>query len=116
MDKKDLIRQYKETPRPAGVFRVRNVRAARSFVGTSTDLPSMLNRQRFQLDHGSHRDRDLQKDWSEAGPEAFTFEVLDELKPREDPAWDPSDDLSVLLEMRIEALRAAGESFYGKNR
>lgn len=116
MDRKELIRQYKETARPTGVFRVRNVRAAKSFVGTSADLPSMLNRQRFQLEHGSHRDRELQKDWNEAGPEAFTFEVLDELKPREDPAWDPSADLTVLLAMWLETLRAAGESFYGENR
>ncbi len=56
MDRKALIRQYKETRRPMGVFRVFNTVADRSFVGSSKDLPSVLNRERFQLSHGSHPD------------------------------------------------------------
>jgi hypothetical protein len=81
MDRKALIRQYKETPRPMGVFRVHNTVADKSLVGTSRDLPSMLNRQRFQLDHGSHPNHALQEDWNRLGPEAFAFEVLDTLNP-----------------------------------
>jgi hypothetical protein len=73
MDRKELIRQYKETPRPMGVFRVHNTVADRSFVGTSRDLPSMLNRQRFQLEHGSHPNRELQEDWDRLGAAAFAF-------------------------------------------
>ena len=50
VDRKALIRQYKETRRPAGVFRVRNTANGKSLVGTSVDLPSMLNRQRAPSD------------------------------------------------------------------
>ncbi len=116
MDRKEMTRQYKETPRPAGIFRVRNAAAGKSFVGSTTDLPAMLNRQRFQLEHGSHADRELQKEWNESGADAFTFETLDELKPRTEPGYDPADDLGVLLEMWLEKLTASGEALYPRSR
>jgi len=112
MDRKELIRKYKETRRPIGIFRVHNTLADKSFVGTSRDLPSMLNRQRFQLAHGSHPNRALQQEWNQLGPEAFAFEVLDTLEPPEKPDWDPSDDLRVLERLWLEKLRPYGERGY----
>jgi hypothetical protein len=115
-DRKARIREYKETPRPAGIFRVRNTATGRSLVGAAPDLPGMLNRQRFQLEHGSHPDRELQKDWNELGADAFEFEVLDRLKPRDEPGYDPAEDLRVLKEMWLEKLTASGEPLYGQSR
>ena len=109
MDRRDLIRIYKETPRPAGVYRVRNTVNGRSLVGSSQNLPGMLNRQRFQLERGSHPDRELQKDWNEFGSEAFTFETLDQLEPSSDAGYDPSEDLRVLMQMWLEKLQESGE-------
>jgi hypothetical protein len=40
---------------------VRNTANGESLVGTSPDLPGMLNRQRFQLERSSHPDPELQK-------------------------------------------------------
>ena len=111
-DRKARIREYKETPLPAGIYRVRNTRTGRSLVGSSPNLPGMLNRQRFQLDHGSHPDRELQADWNELGSDAFEFEVLDVLEPSVEPARDPADELRVLKEMWLEKLAAAGEPVY----
>ncbi len=116
LDRKAATREYKQTPRPAGIFRVRNVAAGKSLVGASVNLPGTLNRQRFQLEHGSHPDRELQRDWSERGPEGFAFEVLDRLEPRDDPAYDPAADLRVLKEMWLEKLAAAGEALYPQSR
>jgi len=116
MDRKALTRQYKETPRPMGVFRVHNTAADRSFVGTSRDLPSMLNRQRFQLDHGSHPNRALQEDWNRLGPEAFAFEVLDTLDPADRSESDLSDDLAVLEELWLQKLLPYGERGYNAER
>ena len=76
MDRKALIRQYKETRRPAGVFRIRNKVDDRSFVASSVDLPSALNRHRSQLNGGVHANRSLQNDWNRLGPDAFEFESL----------------------------------------
>jgi hypothetical protein len=76
----------------------------------------MLNRQRFQLEHGSHPDRELQRDWDELGSDAFEFEALDRLKPRDEPAYDPTEDLRVLKEMWLEKIVAAGAPLYRQSR
>ncbi|HEY8532027.1 MAG TPA: GIY-YIG nuclease family protein [Limnochorda sp.] len=112
MNRKELIREYKNTPKPAGVFRVRNTAQNKSFIGTSTNLPAMLNRQRFQLETGAHPDRELQQDWNELGPDAFAFEILDQLEPSKEPDTDPTEDLRVLKALWVEKLTAAGEKLY----
>lgn len=113
MDRKARIREYKETPRPAGVFRVRNTASGKSFVGSSVDLPAMLNRQRFQLEMGSHPNRQLQADWKAAGPGAFVFEILDTLEPRDEPDYDPVADLRALEELWREKLARSEGAGYG---
>ncbi len=112
MDRKALVRRYKETPRPAGVFRVLNTETGRVLLGSSTDLPGMLNRQRFQLENNLHPDKELQRDWKELGPAAFTFDVLDVLKPSDDPSYNPSEDLRTLKGMWLEKLTASGAPLY----
>jgi hypothetical protein len=112
MDRKALVRQYKESPRPAGVFRVLNTENGRGLLGSSPDLPGMLNRQRFQLENGLHPDRELQRDWNELGEAAFAFEVLDVLKPSDDPSYNPSEDLRTLKGMWLEKLTASGAPLY----
>ena len=112
-DRKASIRAYKETPRPAGVFRIRHNALRKSLVGTSVNLPAILNRHRFQLTNGSHPDLPLQRDWNQSGPDAFTFEVLDQLTPKKEPDYDPTEDLAVLLDMWCQKLAATGETFYG---
>jgi len=114
-DRKARMRQYKETPRPAGVYRVRNTVTGRSLVGSTADLPGMLNRQRFQLDSGAHADKDLQRDWDGLGPGAFEFDVLDRLEPRDEPTYDPAEDLRLLGEMWLEKLAASGDPLYGRS-
>lgn len=116
MDRKALIRQYKETRRPMGVFRVYNTVADRSFVGSSKDLPSVLNRERFQLSHGSHPNRLLQEEWNRLGSEAFRFEVLDTLSPAEEADVDPSPDLRMLEQLWLEKLSPYGERGYNGER
>jgi hypothetical protein len=112
IDRKARIREYKETPRPAGIYLVRNTATGKSLVGSTGDLPGMLNRQRFQLENGLHPDRELQKDWNDLGSDAFEFEVLDRLEPKDEPAHDPTEDLRVLKEMWLEKLTASGEPLY----
>ncbi len=116
VDRKTAVREYKETARPAGIFRVRNTATGRSLVGSSANLPAALSRHRFELEHGSHRDRELQRDWNEQGPAGFEFEVLDRLEPGDDPARDLADDLRVLKAMWIEKLTAAGDALYPQSR
>lgn len=106
------IRAYKETPRPMGVYRLRNVADRRSLVGESVDAPARLNRLRAQLRLGAHPSRELQEDWRRLGPEGFVFEVLDTLAPAKEPSASPADDLAALKAMWLERLAAEGERFY----
>ncbi len=112
MDRRTRIREYKETPRPMGVFRVRHKVKGRFLVGSSVDVPSMLNRVRFQLTAGGHPDRALQRDWNESGPDAFEFETLDLLAPADEPGRDPASDLRALEQMWLERLGRPGEPGY----
>lgn len=112
MDRKALIRDYKESRRPMGVFGVRNTVNGKSLVGASTDLPAMLNRQRFQLDAGIHPIRELQKEWIAFGAAAFAFEVLDTLPAPDQPDFDPSDDLRVLEDLWLDKLSPFDERGY----
>ena len=112
MDRKARIREYKETPRPMGVFRVRNTATGRSFIGSSKDLPAMLNRQRFQLEMGGHPVPALQRDWNELGAQSFEFETLDTLEPPDEPGADVSEELATLEQMWLQSISAAGGSVY----
>jgi hypothetical protein len=105
MNRKELVRAYRETRRPMGVYGIRNLHDGRSLVGTSVDLPAILNRERVALRLGSHRNAALQSDWNVLGPDAFVFEVLDTLSaPDDQPAYDPTEDLKVLLELWLDRL------------
>ncbi|MCX6092506.1 MAG: GIY-YIG nuclease family protein [Candidatus Bipolaricaulota bacterium] len=115
MDRKALVREYLETPRPAGVCAIRNTATGKTLLGSSPNLPGVLNRQRFQLENGSHPDVELQADWNTLGPDAFAFETLDLLKPSDDPGYDPSEDLRVLKAMWLEKLTASGVPLYRRS-
>jgi hypothetical protein len=113
-DRKALKQEYKQAQRAMGIFRVRNLVNDRSFVGSTVDLPAMLNRQRAQLSMGAHANRALQQDWDELGPDAFEFSVLDELTPRDQPDYDPMADLQTLEELWLDRLLPYEERGYNK--
>jgi hypothetical protein len=104
MERKALIRQYKERRPEMGVFQIRNIVNGKILIGSSTDLPSMLNRQEAQLRLGAHPNRELQTDWHTFGADAFTFATLDTLSRPEDLAYDPAADLAALLAIWLEKL------------
>jgi hypothetical protein len=110
--KKALIRAYKETRRPMGVYRILNTASGKALVGVSTDLPAILNRHRAQLRLGRHANATLQKDWNDLGAEAFVFEVLDTLAPSERPDDDPGEDLRTLQHLWLERLSPFGDRGY----
>ena len=117
MDRKALARAYKESRRPMGVYCVRNLQTGDALIGRSTDLPSILNRERASLRLGGHPNRRLQQDWNALGPDAFAFEVLDTLAwPEDTPDFDPTSDLALLESMWRERLRPNGEGSYNTSK
>ena len=112
INRKARIQEYKKTPRPAGIYRVRNTATGRSLLGSSLNLPGMLNRQRFQLENGSHPDRELQSDWNKLGSDVFEFEILDQLELKDESEERMAEELHVLLAMWLDKLTSSGESLY----
>ena len=104
IDRKAAAREYKETPRTMGVGVVRDRQNQKALVVSGVDIPSLLNRHRAQLRLGAHRIKPMQADWNAHGEAAFEFEVLDTLKPKDEPGYDPSDDLRALEALWIEKL------------
>jgi hypothetical protein len=114
MDRRALIREYKDRRLDMGVFQVRNLASGKLFIGASTDLPAMLNRQQAQLRLGMHPNRQLQLDWQTLGAEAFAFEVLDTLTPPDEPAYDPRADLQVLEALWLDKLTPFDDRGYNR--
>ena len=103
-DRKELIRQYRESARPMGVGAVRNRVNGKVYLFAGRDLRALLNRNQAQLRLNAHPSKALQADWDSLGREAFEFEALDTLAASEDAAHDPTDDLRALEAMWLEKL------------
>jgi hypothetical protein len=112
VDRRELVRKYKETPRPAGIYRVQHVPSGRTLMGSSPDAPAMLNRIRAQLRMKGHPNRSLQADWDRDGADAFLFEVVDLLPTPDSADHDPSEDLATLEALWREKLQLPPEATY----
>ena len=112
MNRKELTKDYKQTVQPMGVYQIRNMINGKIFLGSSKDLKGIINRNRFQLKNGLHVNRQLQRDFNEAGESNFSFEILDHLKPEDDPQRDYTEELRMLEEMWKEKLQPYNEKGY----
>lgn len=116
VDKKELKKQYKQTLQPMGIYQIKNLSNGKIFIGSSKNLPGKINSSKFQLEHGSHMNKELQKDFTHSGKENFSFETVDYLEPKEDPGYDYTEDLAVLEEMWIDKLQPYDEKGYNKRK
>lgn len=114
--KKELKQEYKERPVVAGVFQIRNLTNGRIFFGSSLNMHGPLDRHRFQLNAGLHPNRELQRDWSELGPDAFAFEILEIIPPRDEPKPDYSEDLDILEQIWLDKLQPFGDGGYNREK
>jgi hypothetical protein len=111
--RKEIQREYREKPKTAGVFQVRNLANGKVLLGSSLNLEGPLNGHRFMLQIGSHKNKLLQKEWNEFGPDKFVFEVLETVKVKvEDPDFNLGDELTLLEQIWLEALKPFGERGY----
>jgi hypothetical protein len=113
MNRRELIKEYKSALRPMGIVQVKNLRSGRVYLTASANTPGTINSIRFQLKMGSFLpSADLAKDWKEMGEKSFVVEVLDELKPVDDPVHDYAADLKELEAIWVEKLMLHGERGY----
>jgi hypothetical protein len=114
--RKELLRQYKDNPPPAGVFQIRNSINGKVYVSSAPSVDGKLNSQRFMLQAGGHVNRALQADWARQRPEDFVLEVLEYLKPSSPnaSAITVRQELADLEKRWLEKLRPFGERGYNK--
>ncbi len=113
MDKAKAKKAYKETRRPMGIYRIRDVQNGTSYIGASTDLAAIINRHKAELKFGTHRNAELRDVWRASGESRLTFEILDELSHRESSQENPAQELGLLLQMWIGKLEDAQERVVG---
>lgn len=112
--KKELIREYKETPRPMGVFQIKNNANGKIFLLKALDIPGIINRHRLELERNMHRNPELQADWNRYGSEVFSFDVLATLKPEEYLPEEWPKAVAKLLEELLEKLQPYDATGYNK--
>jgi hypothetical protein len=110
--RKDIHREYKERVKPVGVFQVKNTANGKVLLGSSLNLEGPLNRHKFMLKIGSHPNKALQTDWDQLGPENFVFEILEEVKIKDDPNFNVKDELTLLEMIWLDTLQPVGEHGY----
>jgi len=113
-DKRQLKREYQQTPRPMGIFLIRNNRNDKVFVGSALNLPGIINRHRFALERGLHANKRLQADWNEAGSDNFAFEIVDELSASVQGERGYRKELTALEDLWLERLQPYGERGYNE--
>jgi len=109
--RKELNREYVERLKPAGIYQVKNTANGKMLLGSSLNLEGPLNRHKFMLKIGGHTNKALQNDWNEFGPDAFTFEVLEEVLAKDDPNFNLQDELTLLEMIWLEKLQPVDNGY-----
>ena len=112
--RKEIKESYKEMKFRTGIYQIRNISNNKIFIGSSTNLAAIWNRQKFQLNYGSHPNTFLQKEWNEAGQDNFVFEILSEIKQDEDKQLNYQKDVKLLEAMFIEEFKPFGDKGYNE--
>lgn len=95
-DRKAAVAAYKEQKVAAGIYAVRCTSSGACWVGRAPNLATIQNRLWFTLRQGSNPHRALQAAWQEHGPDAFTFEIVEQIKD-EDVAFARDSNLKERL-------------------
>lgn len=114
--RKELKQAYKQTPRPMGVYRIKNNLNGKILVGSSMNLEGIFNRYTFQGGTKSLFNKALQQDWTELGAGVFTFEILETLKWEELPEEQWKKAVEALEEKWLDQLKPYGEKGYNIER
>jgi len=114
VDKKEIKKNYKLNLTPMGVYRIKNLVNAKIFIGSSKNLPGRINRHKFQLKFGGEDIIELAEDYKLYGEDNFSYEIIDQLKPKDEIGYNYTEDLAVLEELWKEKLQPYGDQGYNK--
>lgn len=113
--KQELKMLYKETKTEAGIYQIKNVRNGKVLIESTRNLKT-INGKKFTMQQGNHSNPLLQKELREYGADAFEFEVLEVLKPKDDPYFDLPDALAKLENKWLEQVQPYGERGYNQEK
>lgn len=102
--RKEINQEYLERPKPAGVFQIKNLENGKVLLGSSLNLDGPLNKHKFMLKTGSHKNKALLQDWNEYGAEKFVFEILEVVQVQDNPNFNLKDELTLLEQIWLEKL------------
>ena len=109
-ENKVLINENKRKYRknlPAGVYKITNTINGKIYVGESTGYPSRINKHKFTLKRGIHKNPKLQNDYDQHSLDIFDFQVIEE--------HPPDADKNLLLEREayfINKYKEEGKELY----
>ena len=103
-ERRQRIQEYKLREKSAGIFRITNTATGKVLLGSSLDLHFPLNSQEFQLTSRSHMNQALQTDFDHYGRDAFVFEIVEVVKPSDDPGFSVEAELERLEKAHAEQL------------
>lgn len=118
--RKEIGKQYTQTHRPMGIYKLKNNVNGKMLIGSSMDLPGMFNRLKFSLNSGVWMNKELQREWSEYGEDQFSFEIVEQIKPQEEMIGSVDEldkykkELELMEQMWLEELQPYGEQGYNK--
>jgi hypothetical protein len=115
IDKKKLKQEYKNRVPEKGIYAITNTKTGRTFLGSTLNLYNIVERSKLRLNTGSHQNERLRKDWKIYGEEAFSFQILETLKLKDDLAYDYDEDLQILEMIWIDKYRPFAEKCYNEN-
>lgn len=104
-ERRRLSREARDAFPPMGVYAVHDRSTGLVRVGASRDVYARMRRIQFELRLGGHADKELLAAWRQ-DPARVTFEVLELVKQRSDPAFDYAEELRVLEELHRQELCA----------
>lgn len=104
--RRELSRRARDAFPPMGVYAIRELASGRVQVKASPNVTAALARIRFELRQGAHRDQAVQAAWRRAGLQGVSFEVIELVKRRDDPAFDYAAELRLLERLYREELES----------
>jgi len=103
--KKELKEMYKQLKTDMGIFIIQSKSNNKYYLDTSQNLKGKMNRDRFQLEAGSHKNQELQKEWKQYSSDNFEIKVLENLKyDKDETKTDYSEELEIMKTIWEEKL------------
>ncbi len=103
---------YRQQAPALGIIALQHLPSGCTLLERSRNAPGALNRHRFELTLGTHRNARLQADWRRDGAAAFRFDIIDSVKVSGDPAFDAQAELDALLALHRAQWLEQGQPLY----